>query len=106
MVESQVTITLHPREDGGLRVSSPSLPGLYLSGETSGVLASILPAVRALREHRKTAIKIGSGVFIGKTPGVVIDVDGDNFVVTYGNLVMQRIETFSFPRDALSTTAK
>lgn len=47
-----VTITLHPRDDGGIRVSSDELRGLILSGaDRAGVMGAILPAVAALHEY-------------------------------------------------------
>lgn len=47
-----VTIALHRRPDGGLRVGSPTLPGLALSGlDQDAVLQDIGPAIRGLLEH-------------------------------------------------------
>lgn len=50
-IDWPVTITLHLREDGGLRVSSEDLPGLILSGaDPKKVSAAIYTAVRALMD--------------------------------------------------------
>lgn len=47
-----ITIKIEPRDDGGIRVSSDELPGLILSGKHADtIMASILPAVRGLREY-------------------------------------------------------
>lgn len=44
-----ITVTLEPREDGGLRVYSPDMPGLILSGfEGQKIKDGILPAVATL----------------------------------------------------------
>lgn len=47
-----VTLRLDYREDGGLRVSSPDMPGLILSGEDrDAVMRQVIPAIDAIREH-------------------------------------------------------
>lgn len=47
-----VELTLHLRDDGGLRVTSPDLPGLILSGAIGeNVSASIFTAVKVLLEY-------------------------------------------------------
>jgi hypothetical protein len=44
-----VTLVIVPRDDGGLRVSSPDVRGLYLSGAApSSVLRDVGPALDAL----------------------------------------------------------
>lgn len=51
-----VTLKLEYREDGGLRVSSPDMRGLILSGEDKhAVMESIVPAIEAIRFHNGTA---------------------------------------------------
>lgn len=51
--DGAVRITLYPRPDGGLRVLSPDLPGLILSGgDPAQVAADIPAAIRMLQEHR------------------------------------------------------
>lgn len=45
-----IVLSLESRPDGGLRVSSRSLPGLILSGEDpEKVMADIIPCIRALK---------------------------------------------------------
>lgn len=47
--EAGVTVQFIPREDGGLNVSSPDLPGLILSGADASAVASAIPtAINAL----------------------------------------------------------
>lgn len=42
------------REDGGLRITSPEVPGLVLSGEDPAeVMADVLPAIDALLRHNQ-----------------------------------------------------
>lgn len=44
-----ITLVIVPREDGGLRVSSPDVRGLILSGDVpSAVLRDVGPALDAL----------------------------------------------------------
>lgn len=86
---STLTVTLHDREDGGLRVSSADLPGLILSAEDRhAVLNSIAPAIVALLEHRgfegvtvKPAKSL-SDMLNGKNPQDV-DMHVQHFVVEY-----------------------
>lgn len=48
-----ITLFLEAREDGGLHVSSPDLPGLILSGpDQAAVMAKVMPAIDALEEAR------------------------------------------------------
>lgn len=48
--EDGVIIHLLPREDGGLRISSPTLRGLVLSGsDAAKVLQDVLPAIAGIR---------------------------------------------------------
>ena len=50
-----ISITLLPREDGGLRVYSTTEPGLILSGaDPVKVMADVWPALNVLREYRRT----------------------------------------------------
>lgn len=49
----KVSIKLEPRPDGGLRVSSPDVPGLVLSGkDPKQVLGDVLPAVQTILADR------------------------------------------------------
>lgn len=49
----QITIILLLRDDGGLRILSTDEPGLILSGaDPIKVLASVWPALQALKQHR------------------------------------------------------
>lgn len=48
-----VKVTLHERENGGMRVSSTTLPGLLLSGaDKSAVFAMIAPTIQALLKRQ------------------------------------------------------
>ncbi len=50
----QVTIILHRRGDGGLRVYSDDVPGLILSGpDPAKVMLDVWPALVAIQEYRK-----------------------------------------------------
>lgn len=54
--EGAVRIRLIPRPDGGLRIDSPDLPGLILSGpEPAGVAGAIPAAIKALQDYRAAA---------------------------------------------------
>ncbi|CDX23605.1 hypothetical protein MPLB_300007 [Mesorhizobium sp. ORS 3324] len=47
-----ITVALHDRNDGGLRVRSDDLPGLILSGDNKeAVIGMIIPAITALLQH-------------------------------------------------------
>ena len=74
-----VTVTLADREDGGLRVFSNDLPGLILSGsERKRVVASIIPAIKALFEHngyRKVVVRPTKPVSEVLQPGAPRDMD-------------------------------
>lgn len=49
------SIHIAARSDGGLRVWSDDMPGLVLSGSNPDkVMASILPAISAIRAHQQT----------------------------------------------------
>jgi hypothetical protein len=87
-----VTVELADREDGGLRVSSPTLPGLILSGRNKDeVCACIDPAIRSLFEgmgHKVNAIRETEPIsLVMKTPsprGVEMHVHHEKiFVVEY-----------------------
>jgi len=55
LVDRKVTITLEPREDGGLRVYSDDVPGLILSHKNQlAVLYDIVPSLLTLLEHGKS----------------------------------------------------
>jgi hypothetical protein len=42
------------REDGGLRITSPEVPGLILShADPAKVMADVLPAIDALMRHNR-----------------------------------------------------
>ena len=44
------------REDGGLRISSPDIPGLILSGaDVRAVFRDVAPAIDALERHNSRA---------------------------------------------------
>jgi hypothetical protein len=48
-----VTVTLEDRPDGGLRVSSDTLPGLMLAGSNKhAICEAIAPAIRAIFETK------------------------------------------------------
>lgn len=47
-----VTITLHQRDDGGLRVTSDDLPGLLVSGsDPAAVMAAVYPAIIKILDY-------------------------------------------------------
>lgn len=86
---STLTVTLHDREDGGVRVSSVDLPGLILSGEDrKTVIESISGAITALLEHGGLSVsRVTAAKSIGEIlrDGVPQDVDMhvQHFVVEY-----------------------
>lgn len=48
-----ISVIVEHRPDGGIQVRSDDLPGLILSGsDRMRILASILPAAKALLQHR------------------------------------------------------
>jgi hypothetical protein len=48
-----VAVTIEDRNDGGLRVNSPTLPGLMLSGlNKQAICAAIAPAIQAILERK------------------------------------------------------
>jgi hypothetical protein len=47
-----ITLNIEAREDGGLRIRSPELPGLALAGKPEEVMRCVLPAIEALLEHQ------------------------------------------------------
>lgn len=52
-----VTLHLEPREDGGLRVSSPNVPGLMLSSaDIKGLMHDLGPAIQVLLWHNGIAV--------------------------------------------------
>lgn len=62
--EGRIVVHLERREDDGLRVSSPTNPGLILSGvDPLKVCAAIWPALEALRQHKAAPSPVvGAGV--------------------------------------------
>lgn len=47
-----ILIEVEGREDGGVRVSSPEVSGLILSGrDVKAVLSDVVPALNVLLEH-------------------------------------------------------
>ncbi len=52
-LEEDISIMIEPREDGGIRVWSPQLKGLILSGpDPAKVMADVWPAISVLLEYR------------------------------------------------------
>ena len=50
--KGSILIEVEGREDGGVRVSSPEVRGLILSGrDVKAVLADVVPALNVLLEH-------------------------------------------------------
>jgi hypothetical protein len=48
-----IRVTIEDRPDGGINVTSKTLPGLILSGENRDrIIAMIEPAIKALLNHR------------------------------------------------------
>lgn len=48
-IPRKVTVTIEPREDGGLRVYSDEVPGLVLShSDPDAIMRDVLPALRIL----------------------------------------------------------
>ncbi len=55
LIDKKITLTLEPREDGGLRVYSDDVPGLILSNKHQlAVLYDIVPALMTILEHGKS----------------------------------------------------
>ncbi len=77
-----VNVTLKDCEDGGLEVFSDDLPGLILSGpDPDNVAAAIMPAIKALLQHR--------GFMVTIRPTVPVDS-----VLRSGGLLRQQLTEF------------